>query len=106
MTRHRNVHVPGIRRGTPADKTKKALDDHERQHPNRRDSQPATNVSALVTALTVSRHPILEMAAEHGLTLTIYAAEPGSPSEDALRPLASWAASQEADASPQQLSTE
>ncbi|MET7331238.1 helix-turn-helix transcriptional regulator [Nonomuraea sp. NPDC005650] len=39
----------------------------------------------------------LEMAAEPGLTLTIYAAEPGSPSEEALRLLASWAASQEAD---------
>ena len=35
----------------------------------------------------------LEVAAESGLTLTIYAAEPGSPSEDALRLLASWAAS-------------
>ena len=35
------------------------------------------------------------MAAEPGLTLTIYAAEPGSPSEDALRLLASWAASLE-----------
>jgi hypothetical protein len=33
----------------------------------------------------------LEMAAEPGLTLTIYTAEPGSPSEDALRLLASWA---------------
>ncbi|MCP2330763.1 Transcriptional regulator, contains XRE-family HTH domain [Actinoalloteichus cyanogriseus DSM 43889] len=32
----------------------------------------------------------LEMAAEPGLTLTIYTAEPGSPSEDALRLLASW----------------
>jgi len=40
----------------------------------------------------------LEMAAEPGLTLTIYTAEPGSPSEDALRLLASWAASQESDA--------
>jgi transcriptional regulator with XRE-family HTH domain len=39
----------------------------------------------------------LEMAAEPGLTLTIYAAEPGSPSEDALRLLASWAASQETE---------
>lgn len=37
----------------------------------------------------------LEMATEPGLTLTIYTAEPGSPSEDALRLLASWAASQE-----------
>ena len=35
----------------------------------------------------------LEMAAEPGLTLTIYAAEPGSASEERLRLLASWAAS-------------
>ncbi len=50
------------------------------------------------------RHPIvgemtlayegLEMASEPGWTLTIYAAEPGSRSEDALRLLASWAASE------------
>lgn len=39
----------------------------------------------------------LEMAAEPGLTLTIYTAEPGSPSEEALRLLASWAASEEAE---------
>ncbi|ALV45135.1 XRE family transcriptional regulator [Arthrobacter alpinus] len=36
----------------------------------------------------------LEMAAEPGLTLTIYAAEPGSPSEEALHLLASWAATE------------
>ena len=36
------------------------------------------------------------MAAEPGLTLTIYSAEPGSPSEEGLRLLASWAASEEA----------
>ena len=40
----------------------------------------------------------LEMVAEPGLTLTVYAAEPGSPSEQALRLLASWAATQEAEA--------
>ncbi|MGW5849922.1 helix-turn-helix transcriptional regulator [Streptomyces sp. NPDC055254] len=34
----------------------------------------------------------LEMAAEPGLTLTIYTAEPGSPSDEGLRLLASWAA--------------
>ncbi|MFF8618546.1 helix-turn-helix transcriptional regulator [Streptomyces sp. NPDC015350] len=34
----------------------------------------------------------LEMAAEPGLTLTIYTAEPASPSEQSLRLLASWAA--------------
>ncbi|MGW4273646.1 helix-turn-helix transcriptional regulator [Streptomyces seoulensis] len=39
----------------------------------------------------------LEMAAAPGLTLTIYTAEPGSPSEQGLRLLATWAATQEAD---------
>ncbi|TDU05913.1 helix-turn-helix protein [Streptomyces sp. 846.5] len=34
----------------------------------------------------------LDLAAEPGLTLTIYTAEPGSPSEEALRLLASWTA--------------
>ncbi|MFB7533422.1 helix-turn-helix transcriptional regulator [Streptomyces sp. NPDC056178] len=38
----------------------------------------------------------LEMAAEPGLTVTIYTAEPGSLSEEGLRLLASWAATQEA----------
>lgn len=33
-----------------------------------------------------------DMVSEAGLTLTIYAAEPGSPTADALRLLASWAA--------------
>lgn len=40
----------------------------------------------------------LEMAAERGLTLTIYAPEPGSPSEEAMRLLASWAISEFGDA--------
>jgi len=39
----------------------------------------------------------LEMAAEPGLTLTIYTAEPGSPSEEGLHLLASLAATQAAD---------
>ncbi|MEK0099921.1 helix-turn-helix transcriptional regulator [Streptomyces sp. A475] len=39
----------------------------------------------------------LEMAAEPGLTLTIYTAEPGSDSEEGLRLLATWAATEEAD---------
>ncbi|AYN37749.1 XRE family transcriptional regulator [Streptomyces dangxiongensis] len=41
----------------------------------------------------------LEMAAEPGLTLTIYTAEPASPSDEGLRLLASWAAPHEADVS-------
>ncbi|WP_435206883.1 helix-turn-helix transcriptional regulator [Streptomyces sp. bgisy104] len=36
----------------------------------------------------------LEMAAEPGLTLTIYTAEPASPSDEGLRLLATWAATQ------------
>jgi hypothetical protein len=48
------------------------------------------------------RHPVvgrldlayeaMDLPADPGLTLTAYTAEPGSPSEDALRLLASWAA--------------
>ncbi|NEA12291.1 MULTISPECIES: helix-turn-helix transcriptional regulator [Streptomyces] len=38
----------------------------------------------------------LDMAAVPGLTLTVYTAEPGSPSEEGLRLLASWAATEEA----------
>ncbi|TYB57646.1 helix-turn-helix domain-containing protein [Nonomuraea sp. PA05] len=34
----------------------------------------------------------MDLRADPGLSMTIYAAEPGSPSEDALRLLASWAA--------------
>ncbi|MER6979169.1 helix-turn-helix transcriptional regulator [Streptomyces carpinensis] len=47
----------------------------------------------------------LEMAAEPGLTLTIYTAEPGSPSEEGLRLLASLAATQETDSPAHQSTT-
>ncbi|MGW7267827.1 helix-turn-helix transcriptional regulator [Streptomyces sp. NPDC054842] len=47
----------------------------------------------------------LEMAAEPGLTLTIYTAEPGSPSEQGLRLLASWAATQKGGTPAQQPTT-
>lgn len=46
----------------------------------------------------------LEMAAEPGLTLTIYTAEPGSASVERLRLLGSWAASNEADNATQRAS--
>ncbi|MFJ8079461.1 helix-turn-helix domain-containing protein [Streptomyces sp. NPDC096205] len=46
-------------------------------------------------------HEGLEMAADPGPTLTVYTAEPGSPSEEGLRLLASWAATQEAGPPPQ-----
>ena len=34
------------------------------------------------------------MTSEPGLTLTVYTAEPGSPSEEALRLLGNWAATE------------
>lgn len=56
------------------------------------------------------RHPLVgdvtlafegfEMTSEPGLTLTIYTAEPGSSSADAICMLASWAASEYADKPP------
>jgi transcriptional regulator with XRE-family HTH domain len=61
----------------------------------------AHNVRHHGTGAKTFHHPIvgdltlayegLELAADPGLTLTIYTAEPGSPSEEALRLLASWA---------------
>jgi hypothetical protein len=42
----------------------------------------------------------LELPGEPGLTLTAYTAEPGSPTEDALALLASWAATDRVDAFP------
>lgn len=47
-----------------------------------------------VGALTLA-YEGLEMATEPGLTLTVYTAEPGSPSDEGLRLLASWAAGQQ-----------
>ena len=70
------------------------------------------NVRHHGAGLKIFRHPIvgeitiayegLEMAAEPGLTLTIYSAEPGSPSEQAMRLLASWAATEYAQRPGQQ----
>ncbi|TWF79808.1 helix-turn-helix protein [Pseudonocardia hierapolitana] len=48
----------------------------------------------------------MDLRAEPDLTMTLYTAEPGSPSEDALRLLASWAASRTSDPSAQALPTE
>ena len=39
----------------------------------------------------------VDMISEAGLTMTIYAAEPGSPTEHALALLASWTATQDVD---------
>jgi hypothetical protein len=48
----------------------------------------------------------MELPADTGLTLTAYSAEPGSPSEQALTFLASWASSPEQAALPQQQASE
>jgi transcriptional regulator with XRE-family HTH domain len=47
----------------------------------------------------------VELQAEPGLSMCIYAAEPGSHTEQALALLASWAASQDADSPSQQAAT-
>jgi transcriptional regulator with XRE-family HTH domain len=47
----------------------------------------------------------MDVPAEPGLTLTAYTAEPGSPSEDGLRLLASWAATVETAQTPEQAPT-
>ncbi|MGW8539260.1 helix-turn-helix domain-containing protein [Streptomyces albidoflavus] len=57
---------------------------------------------AAVGALTLA-YEGLEMATDPGLALTVYTAEPGSPSDEGLRLLASWAADRETDTpSPQE----
>ena len=43
----------------------------------------------------------VDMISEPGLTMTIYAAEPGSPTEQALALLASWATTQGVDTAAQ-----
>jgi transcriptional regulator with XRE-family HTH domain len=62
----------------------------------------AHNVRQHFTGVKHFRHPIvgelrllfeaMEVSADAGLTLYVYSAEPGTPSDDALRLLASWAA--------------
>ena len=66
----------------------------------------AHNVSHHGTGVKVFHHPVvgdltlawegLGMLADPDLALIIYTAEPGSPSEEGLRLLASWAATQDA----------
>jgi hypothetical protein len=65
----------------------------------------AHNVTRHGTGTKRFQHPVvgeltlsweaLAMTSESGLTLTVYTAEPGSPSEESLQLLASWAASRD-----------
>ena len=69
----------------------------------------AHNVRFHATATKQLHHPVvgeltlsfnrLDIAADHGLTLFTYAAEPGSRSEEALKLLGSWAATVDRDES-------
>lgn len=66
------------------------------------------NVRHHGTGFKTFRHPVvgemtlayegMEMESEPGLSITIYAAEPGSPSADRMRLLASWAVSEDGQA--------
>ncbi|MEV0352514.1 hypothetical protein AB0H88_42740 [Nonomuraea sp. NPDC050680] len=55
---------------------------------------------------TFVRNGRMDVLAANRLARAFYAAEPSSPSEEALRLLASWAASQETDSRPRALSTD
>ncbi|MFE9454002.1 helix-turn-helix transcriptional regulator [Streptomyces sp. NPDC006739] len=67
----------------------------------------AHNVTRHGTGTKRFHHPVvgdltlsweyLALAAEPGLTLTVYTAEPGSPSQESLSVLASWAVTQDTD---------
>ena len=69
----------------------------------------AHNVRFHATAVKQFHHPVvgeislsfnrLDVAADHGLTLFTYAAEPGSRSDEALKLLGSWAATVDASES-------
>ncbi len=75
------------------------LSDHFRErwgaHNVRRHGSGAKNFRHHVVGELTLAYEGLELVAEPGLTLTLYAAEPGSPSAEALRLLASWAATQD-----------
>ncbi|WP_328413540.1 helix-turn-helix transcriptional regulator [Streptomyces violaceus] len=51
-------------------------------------------------------HESLDLPGEQGLSITVYGADPGTPAADALKLLATWAASQNRDAAASQADTE
>jgi transcriptional regulator with XRE-family HTH domain len=59
----------------------------------------------IVGGLTLA-YESMDLRADPDLTMTLYTAEPGSPTEDALRLLASWAASQDANSDARTVATE
>jgi transcriptional regulator with XRE-family HTH domain len=51
-------------------------------------------------------HESLDLSGDPGLSLTVYSADPGTPAADALKLLASWAASKDQDATPSRAESE
>ena len=51
-------------------------------------------------------HESLDLSGDPGLSITVYSAAPGTPAADALKLLASWAATQDRDAAASQADTE
>jgi hypothetical protein len=51
-------------------------------------------------------HESLDLSGDPGLSLTVYSADPGTPAADALKLLASWAASKDQDAIPSRAESE
>ncbi|MEV4286256.1 hypothetical protein AB0K40_12215 [Nonomuraea bangladeshensis] len=99
--RHRQRPRPGAQRAC----RRRAL----RQEAGRQTGRQAADPSGgghehfrhhVVGDLTLT-YESMDLRAEPGLSMTIYTAEPGSPSEDALRLLASWSAPQEHPERPQ-----
>ena len=95
---HRSRPRP-LRQGTPRSRRgavhpqrglRPPLEQPQRPSPRRRGPSTSTTRSSATSTLA---YESLELVAEPGLTMTIYAAEPNSPIADALSVLASWAAS-------------
>jgi hypothetical protein len=118
--------VPGLRRGEVAAvailRTEAGRDPHDKglhdlvgelstRSDEFRRRWSSHNVRIHVTGIKQFHHHIvgdltlayesLDVVAEPGLTLTIYAAEPGSTTDHALALLASWAATQDIDTATQ-----
>jgi hypothetical protein len=52
----------------------------------------ASSFTTPSSVTSASPYDVMELSADTGLSLTAYTAEPGSASDDALKLLASWAA--------------
>ena len=82
------THRPGRRAVDPPRRFRRRWAAH-----NVRSTAPASSGSTIPSSATsTSAYEAFELAADPGLKLSIYTAEPGTASADALKVLASWAA--------------